>query len=78
MSCVGLLPCTQFPVNYFSMSQLDQKFPDFKDVYAAIGKPLEGEGKFWRFNKVHDYGYKGEDAQALSDMFRLKDESTVS
>ena len=66
---------SQFPVNYFSISELDQVFPDFQELYATTGKRLEGDGKFWRFNKLHDYGYKGEDAQALSNMFKLKEEN---
>ena len=66
---------SQFPVNYFSISELDQVFPDFQELYTSTGKRLEGDGKFWRFNKLHDYGYKGEDAQALSNMFKLKEEN---
>ena len=72
--CAGLMLSSQFPVNYFSISELDQAFPDFQELYASTGKRLEGDGKFWRFNKLHDYGYKGEDAQALSNMFKLKEE----
>ncbi|KAL3161552.1 hypothetical protein ABBQ32_010419 [Trebouxia sp. C0010 RCD-2024] len=71
----GLMLSSQFPINYFSISELDQVFPDFQELYASTGKRLEGDGKFWRFNKLHDYGYKGEDAQALSNMFKLKEEA---
>ena len=67
----------QFPVNYFSISELDQQFSDFQDVYSSQGMKLTGDSKFWRFNKLHDYGYKGEDAEALSAMFKLKEEATV-
>ena len=68
----------QFPINYFSISELDQTFPEFKNLYVAAGKQIEGDSKFWRFNKLHDYGYKGEDADALSKMFRLKEDSTLA
>ena len=67
----------QFPINYFSISELEQTFPDFKNLYETAGKSLQGDSKFWRFNKVHDYGYKGEDAAALSKMFELPEEANV-
>ena len=68
---------SQFPINYFSISELDQVFPDFQELYTSQGMMLGGDGKFWRFNKLHDYGYKGERAQALSDMFKLKEETAA-
>ena len=38
----GMLMSNQFPVNYFSISELEQWFDDFKDALATIGK-LEGK-----------------------------------
>ncbi|DBB04825.1 hypothetical protein WJX82_007389 [Trebouxia sp. C0006] len=73
----GLMLSSQFPINYFSISELDQVFPDFQVLYTSKGMMLGGDGKFWRFNKLHDYGYKGESAQALSDMFKLKEETAA-
>lgn len=67
----------QFPINYFSISELDQTFPEFKNLYVAAGRQIKGDSKFWRFNKLHDYGYKGEDPAALSKMFKVEEESTV-
>ena len=55
----GLLLSSQFPVNYFSISEVEQFYPAFADEYAKIGdRRLEGEGKFWRFNRIHDYANK--------------------
>lgn len=73
----GLMLSSQFPINYFSISELDQVFPDFQKLYTSQGMALGGDGKFWRFNKLHDYGYKGEDANALSNMFKLKEEASA-
>ena len=38
----GTLEIDDFPVNYFSSSQLIQRWPDFADVFDA--KPLKGFG----------------------------------
>ena len=47
---------SQFPINYFGISDVEQWFDDFSDEYADTGKVLPGPSKFWRFNRIHDYG----------------------
>jgi len=66
----GILNSSQFPVNYFSVSELHQFFADFEDEFD---QDLPGDEKFWRFNRTQDYGYKGanEDPAALAAQFRL-------
>ncbi len=54
----GLLLSSQFPVNYFSISDVEQFFPEFAAEYAGFDKALAGTGKFWRFNRIHDYAGK--------------------
>lgn len=54
----GLLLSSQFPVNYFSISDVEQFYPDFASEYSKFDKVLAGEGKFWRFNRIHDYAGK--------------------
>lgn len=57
----GLLLSSQYPVNYFSITQLEQWFRD--DFRAELAKVIgskaydtERNENFWRFNKIHDYG----------------------
>ena len=54
----GMLKMDQFPINYFGVSDVEQWFDDFVDEYADTGKVLPGSHKFWRFNRIHDYGDK--------------------
>ena len=83
--CAGLMLSSHFPVNYFSMGKLDQLdhppvLSDFQELYASTGKGLKAggpalsplPGKFWCFNMLHASGYTGENAQALSNVFKLK------
>lgn len=54
----GLLLMTQFPINYFTVAEVDQRFPNFREHFKKwTGKDLTGD-KFWRFNRVADYGGK--------------------
>ena len=53
-----MLLSSQFPVNYFSMSEVEQFFPEFADEYGHFERSLGGAGKFWRFNRLHDYANK--------------------
>lgn len=69
----GMLMSDQFPVNYFSISELEQWFDDFKDALATIGK-LEGS-EVWRFNRLFDYGGKCDDVESLN-MALAKEESS--
>ena len=120
-----MLLSNQFPINYFSVSEVEQWWPDFADLYNNADRRLQDAGKFWRFSKVHDYGedatrpqthallqrpcaaptalslshslcqgcgccclqtqqlsttagWKGEDAQALSDQFQLVEPATAT
>jgi len=45
----GLMGANEFPINYFSMSEVEQWFPDFADF---LGKVPES---YWRFNRIGDY-----------------------
>lgn len=58
MSVAGMLLSSQFPVNYFSISEVEQFFPAFADEYGQFERSLGGAGKFWRFNRLHDYANK--------------------
>ena len=46
----------EFPINYFSMSTIEQYFDDFSEAFVDTGKLLRPDDKFWRFNRLHDYG----------------------
>eukprot|EP00891_Asterochloris_glomerata_P003517 jgi/Astpho2/3517/Aster-06431 len=67
----GMLLSNQFPINYFSVSEVEQWYPDLADLWSKTEHGLPDAGKFWRFNKIHDYGWKGEDPDALSAQFQL-------
>ena len=53
----------QFPINYFSVSEVEQNFPDFEAAWEGHGIQLPGDSKFWRFNKIHNYGSSDENPQ---------------
>ncbi|KAK9837885.1 hypothetical protein WJX74_007198 [Apatococcus lobatus] len=65
----GLLLSAQFPINYFSISEVEQNFPDFEAAWEGHGIQLPGDGKFWRFNKIHNYGSSDEDPSSLKRVF---------
>jgi len=48
----GLMESDQFPVNYFSMSEVEQWFPDFADFFGKVPE------NYWRFDKRGDYGQR--------------------
>ena len=52
----GMLLSNQFPINYFSVSEVEQWYPDLADLWSKTEHGLPDAGKFWRFNKIHDYG----------------------
>ncbi|CAL8471625.1 g11167 [Coccomyxa elongata] len=52
----GMLLSSQFNINYFAISEVDQWWSDFVQEWTNIGKTLEGDGKFWRMNRLHGYG----------------------
>ena len=51
-----MLLSNQFPINYFSVSEVEQWYPDLADLWSKTEHGLPDAGKFWRFNKIHDYG----------------------
>lgn len=67
----GILGSNQFPVNYFSVSSLEQWYPDefHEEFMRATGVSRRfDELKVWRFNKVKDYGFtRGEKALGIQD-----------
>lgn len=56
-----MLTSHQFPVNYFSVSEVEQWFPDFQETYGDEGM-LPGDSSYWRFNRIYNYGSKDEDS----------------
>lgn len=54
----GLLMNSQFPSNYFSISELEQWFgEDFNEEFErSIGVHREETEDYWRFNRVFGYG----------------------
>jgi hypothetical protein len=64
----GILLSSEFTINYFSLSQVEQFYKNFAEEYAncQVGssnsdgdgnnKALPDEQRFWRFNRIHDYG----------------------
>jgi hypothetical protein len=42
-----------FPINYFAVSEVAQRYDDMKDWFAGLGDLPEA---YWRFNKIHNYG----------------------
>ncbi|WIA16386.1 hypothetical protein OEZ86_007875 [Tetradesmus obliquus] len=64
----GMLGTADFPVNYFTIGEVEQWFPeDFAATWLAVtGKEMtDGQDFFWRMNKIHDYGGKLEDPTTL-------------
>jgi hypothetical protein len=62
----GIMLSSEFPINYFAVSEVTQHFDDFADAWGGALKK-----DFWRFNRTQDYGmWKGEDVAALSEQFR--------
>lgn len=47
----GVLSIQQFPINYFSVSEVAQTFPEMKDWFNR-----DLPESYWRFNKIHSYG----------------------
>jgi hypothetical protein len=62
----GMMLSNQFPINYFATSEVEQHFPDFAEVYERQGRHLQGEGKFWRFNRIHEYGSQQENLESVN------------
>ncbi len=57
----GMMLSTQFPINYFSVSEVEQWFSDFGAEFSDCKKALPGDDRHWRFNRLHDYvsGFRG-------------------
>ncbi|KAG6541799.1 hypothetical protein Mapa_016814 [Marchantia paleacea] len=47
----GLMSGDMFPINYFAVSEVAQRFDDMKEWF--VGELPE---TYWRFNKIHSYG----------------------
>ena len=63
----GVLLSSQFPMNYFSITTVQQWFEeDFLSAFEDPSYILPGQSKFWRFNKIHTYGSRnyGQDLNA--------------
>eukprot|EP01023_Acetabularia_acetabulum_P041681 TRINITY_DN4075_c0_g1_i2.p1 TRINITY_DN4075_c0_g1~~TRINITY_DN4075_c0_g1_i2.p1 ORF type:complete len:383 (-),score=63.79 TRINITY_DN4075_c0_g1_i2:1778-2926(-) len=60
----GILISNQFPVNYFSVSELCQTFPDFQKLYKENDGTLPD--MYWRWNRLHNYGGMTENVDSLS------------
>ncbi|KAL6778629.1 hypothetical protein ACKKBF_B15510 [Auxenochlorella protothecoides x Auxenochlorella symbiontica] len=69
----GIMLSSQFPINYFAVSEVDQSFPEFNAVFADVGE-LPGSKAAWYFRRTEDYGYKGENESAddLGRQFALE------
>ena len=48
----------EFPINYFSISTIEQYFDDFATAFLDTGIELRADDKFWRFNRIHSYGHQ--------------------
>jgi hypothetical protein len=63
----GIILSSTFPVNYFSMTEMEQWFPDefTAMLEAAVGQPRQPseDGGAWRFNKLVDYRPIGQEAE---------------
>eukprot|EP01025_Chloroclados_australasicus_P037403 TRINITY_DN3818_c0_g1_i1.p1 TRINITY_DN3818_c0_g1~~TRINITY_DN3818_c0_g1_i1.p1 ORF type:complete len:378 (-),score=40.64 TRINITY_DN3818_c0_g1_i1:469-1602(-) len=60
----GILISNEFPVNYFSISELCQTFPEFEKLYEESSGQLPDT--YWRWNRIHDYWGQMEDPQSLN------------
>ncbi|KAL4530637.1 hypothetical protein Ndes2437B_g04120 [Nannochloris sp. 'desiccata'] len=70
----GMLLSSEFPINYFSVSEVHQFFDDFEEFFQGEWLKKGDYHEFWRFNRTQDYGYKGENesVEALAAMFQPK------
>lgn len=46
-----------FPINYFAVSEVAQRFDDMKDWFEGLGVLPDS---YWRFNRIHTYGAANE------------------
>eukprot|EP00850_Spirogloea_muscicola_P007513 SM000038S14326 [mRNA] locus=s38:236007:236302:- [translate_table: standard] len=56
----GVLTGDQFGINYFSISEVSQKFDDFRSWFAS-----DLPDAYWRFNRLHSYGSHADPAPLL-------------
>ena len=56
----GILSSNEFPINYFAVSTVEQWFDDFALAFEEEEGGLPGEDKFWRFNRIHNYGWSAD------------------
>lgn len=50
---LGLMESEDFPVNYFAVSEVEQEWDDFQDMFPEGSLP--GDGSYWRFNRVRTH-----------------------
>ena len=62
----GMMLSSQFPINYFSVSDVDQFFPDFQDMFTSTGRQMPTDDDFWHFSRLHNYGGKDERLDSLT------------
>ena len=48
----GVLTSDQFPINYFAVSEVAQKFESEFSTWFGRDMP----DTYWRFNRIHSYG----------------------
>ncbi|CAI5952780.1 unnamed protein product [Closterium sp. NIES-65] len=48
----GVLTSDQFPINYFAVSEVAQKFAELGEWFPGGDLP----DNYWRFNRIHEYG----------------------
>lgn len=62
----GLIAGGEFPINYFSVSEVAQRFEAFKDWF-----PGELPDSYWRFNRIHAYGAELDPAPQTGPLDKL-------
>ena len=69
----GMLTSGQFPMNYFSVSEVQQFFPGFEEYCENLPE----RKLLWGFNKTQDYGAKGEneDIKAFAKQLSLPNDN---
>lgn len=77
----GIIPSSTFPVNYFTVSEMEQWYgEEFGAVFHRLtGQDLrDGDGTYWRFNRLHDYGPAAEDVESWSKVLGPQDKEGYS
>lgn len=51
----GLITSEVFPSNYFTLSNLSLKFPEYLDMFGSSAENFDWHRASWNFRQVHDY-----------------------